>query len=142
MFQTLFLNTFGSSLRQYEGFEGVTRDTALLRSHPSLCCDSMISLVSQNTLARTSVRHFSITYEAATDTFMLQTNDRNTHTLFSRPHTSINSRYTNICKFQDGVVSRVTCNNRGLLDVFENSLTMWLNNFLHIPLHVDISFKN
>ena len=39
---------------------------------------------------------------------MLDTNHRNTPQPFSRPYTSINLRYATTCKFQDGVVIRVT----------------------------------
>ena len=73
-----------------------------------LCGESILSLASQDTLTKTPVRHFPITYEAVTNTFMLDTNHRNTPQPFSRPYTFINLRYTNTCKFQDGVVIRVT----------------------------------
>jgi len=94
--------------------------------------NSILSLWLQNTLTKTSVQHFPITYEAVTDTFMLGTIDRNITPLFSWPHTSTNSRYNTICKCRDGVVIRVT-QKHGLLDVFVNSLThlsKWLLNAL------------
>ena len=76
--------------------------------HTSLPCNSIVSLTLQNTLTKTPVRHFPITYEAVTNTFMLDTNHRNTPQPFSRPYTSINLRYATTCKSQDGVVIRVT----------------------------------
>ena len=62
----------------------------------------------QNTLTKTPVRPFPITYEAVTNTFMLDTKHRNTPPHFSRPYTSINLRYATIRKSKDGVVIRVT----------------------------------
>ena len=76
--------------------------------HTSLDGNSIVSLPLQNTLTKTPVRHFPITYEAVTNTFMLDTNHRNTPQPFSRPYTSINLRYATTCKSQDGVVIRVT----------------------------------
>ena len=105
---TLFLNTFDSSTRIRWVISRKYNDTALSRCHSSLCVESMLSLGSQNTLTKTSVRHFPITYEAVTNTFMLDTNHRNTPQPFSRPYTAINLRYATTCKSQDGVVIRVT----------------------------------
>ena len=83
-------------------------DTALSRRPSPLCVKSILSLVSQNTLTKTSVLHFPTTSEAVTDTFMLDTNHRTNPPSFSRPYTSTNSRYTTICKSIDGVAFRVT----------------------------------
>ena len=105
---TLFLKTFCSSTRVKWGISRKYNDTALSRWPSSLCGESILSLASQNTLTKTPVRHFPITYEAVTNTFMLDTNHRNTPQPFSRPYTSINLRYATTCKFQDGVVIRVT----------------------------------
>ena len=107
MFQTLFFNTFASPARVKWDISRKYNDTALSRSHCLWCWKSMLPLESQNTLVKTSLRHFPITYEAVTDTFMLHTNNRNPLLLFSQPHTSSNSRYTTICKFQYGVTIRV-----------------------------------
>ena len=104
---TLFLNTFCSSTRIKWVISRKYNDTALSRWPSSSCGESILSLVSQNTLTKTSVRHLLITHEAVTDTFMLDTNYRNTPLLFSRPHTYIKSRYTTICNFKDGVIIRV-----------------------------------
>ena len=105
---TLFLNTFCSSTRVKWGISRKYNDTALSRWPSSLCGESILSLASQNTLTKTPVRHFPITYEAVTNTFMLDTNHRNTPQPFSRPYTSINLRYATTCKSHDGVVIRVT----------------------------------
>ena len=69
---------------------------------------SILSFASQNTLSKTLVRCFSITYETVTDTFMLDTNYRTPSPSFSRSLTHINLSYTTICKSRDGVVVRVT----------------------------------
>jgi len=108
MFLTLFLNTFCSSTRVKCGISRKYNDTALSRWPSPLCEESILSLASQNTLTKTPVRHFPITYEAVTNTFMLDTNHRNTPQPFSRPYTSINLRYATTCKSHDGVVIRVT----------------------------------
>ena len=108
---TLFLNTFASSTRIKWGISRKYNDTALSRWPSPLCGESILSLASQNTLTKTSVRHFLITYETVTNTFMLHTTHRNTLPQFSQSHTSINSKYTTICKFQDGVVIRVSDKN-------------------------------
>ena len=79
----------------------------MLRGHSSSYGNSILYLTSQNTLAKTPVPHFPITNEVGTDTFMLETINRNTYTPLSWPHTPINSRFTTICKSQDGVVFRV-----------------------------------
>ena len=105
---TLFLNTFCSSTRVKWGISRKYNDTALSRWPSSLCEESILSLASQNTLTKTPVRHFPITYEAVTNTFMLDTNHRNTPQPFSRPYTSINLRYATTCKSHNGVVIRVT----------------------------------
>ena len=107
MSPTLFLNTFASSTRIKRGISRKYNDTALLRWPFSLCKESILSLALQNTLTKTPVQHFPITYEAVTNTFMLDTNHRNTPQPFSRPYTSINLRYATTCKSQDGVVIRV-----------------------------------
>ena len=60
---------------------------------------------------------------------MLDTNHRNTPLLFSRPHTSINSRYTTICKFHDGVAIRVIYKNVVYWIWLKKVLTMCLNDF-------------
>ena len=65
-------------------------------------------LALQNTLTKMPVQHFPITYEAVTNTFMLDANHRNTPPPFWWPYTCINLRYTTIRKSQDGVVIRVT----------------------------------
>ena len=106
-FQTLFLNTFVSSNSVNWDISRKYNDTALSREPSSLCVKSILPLASQNTLTKTSVRHFPITYEAVTNTFMPDTNHRNTSQPFSRPYTSINLRYATTCKSQDGVVFRV-----------------------------------
>jgi hypothetical protein len=62
-------------------------------------CNYILPLALQNTLTKTSVQHFPITYEAVTDTFMLGINYRTNPPPSSRPHTSIDWRYTTICKF-------------------------------------------
>ena len=108
MFQTLFSNTFGSPTRVKRDISRKYSDTALSRRHSPLRSKSILSFTSQNTLLKTPLRHFPITYEALTDTFMLINTHRNSHPSFSRPHTSVNLRYITICKFQDGVVIRVT----------------------------------
>jgi hypothetical protein len=105
---TLFLNTFCSSTRIKWVISRKYNDTALSRWPSSLCGESILSFASQNTLTKTSARHFPITYEAATNTFMLDTNHRNTPQPFSRPYISINLRYATTCKSQDDVVIRVT----------------------------------
>ena len=81
------------------------------RNHSLLYSTPMLSLTSQNTLTKTSVWHFLITNEAVTDAFMFRTTHRNLPPLFSSPHTSINSRYTNIWLFRDGVKNRVIYKN-------------------------------
>ena len=129
MFQTLFLNTFGCLSSVKWGILCKYNDTALLRRHRSSQSNSILSLVSQNTLTITSIRHFPRRNGAVTDTFMLGTNHRNTPQLFSRPHTSINSRYTIICKSKDSVTIRVKIKKRVFLDVFETSLTIYLDDF-------------
>ena len=111
MFQTLILNTFASPDRVKRGFSRKYHDTALSRGHSPSCRISILPLALQNTLVKTSVRHFLITYETVTNTFMLHTTHRNTLPQFSQSHTSINSKYTTICKFQDGVVIRVSDKN-------------------------------
>ena len=105
---TLFLNTFASLTRVKMGISRCYNDTALSCRHTSSYSSSIVSLTLQNTLTKTPVRHFPITYEAVTNTFMLDTNHRNTPPPFSRPYTSINLKYTTTCKSQNGVVSRVT----------------------------------
>jgi hypothetical protein len=127
MFKTLFLSTFGISTRVKWGFSRKYYDTALSRRHFPSRCNSILPLASQNTLSKTTVQHFPITYEAVTDIFMLHTNHRNIFPSFSWPHTSIKSRYNTICIFQNGVAIRVTYRNIGLLDVFESSLTIYRN---------------
>ena len=104
---TLFLNTFCSSTRVKCGILRKYNDTALSRWPYLLCEESILSLASQNTLTKTSVRHFPITYEAVTNTFMVHTNHRTPSPPFSRPHIPINSRYTIVCKYKDGVTIRV-----------------------------------
>ena len=104
---TLFLNTFCSSTRVKCGILRKYNDTALSRWPSSLCEESILSLALQNTLTKTPVRHFPITYEAVTNTFMLDTNHRNTPQPCSRPYTSINLRYATTCNYQDGVIIRV-----------------------------------
>jgi hypothetical protein len=98
MFLTLFLNAFGSLTRAKSGTSRKYNDTALQRRPYSLCGKAIMPLASQNTLTKTPVRHFFITYEAVNDTFMLHIIHRTTSTPLSGPHTSINSRYTIICK--------------------------------------------
>jgi hypothetical protein len=105
---TLFSTTFCSSTRVKWGISRWNNDTALPRGHSSSYRNSILSLALQHTLTKTPVRHFSITYEATTNTFMLDTNHRNTPQPFSWPYTSINLRYGTIYKSQDGVVIRVT----------------------------------
>ena len=107
MFQTLFFSTFGSSTRVKWGISRKYNDTALLRRRSLSHGNFILSLTSQNTLTKTSVWHFPITYEAVTDMFMLNTNNRNTFSPFSRPHTSINPRYISICICTNGVRIRV-----------------------------------
>jgi hypothetical protein len=111
MFQTLFSNTFCSSAMIKCSISGKYNDTALPSRYPSSSGNSILYLVPQNTLTKTSFQHFLITYEAVTNIFMLDTNRGNTLLLFSRSHTHINTRYTIICKFQHGVVIRVTHKN-------------------------------
>ena len=108
MFLTLFLNTFTSPTRVILGISRYYNDRALSLEHTWSYGKSIVSLTLQNTLTKTPVRHFPITYEAVTNTFMLDTNHRNNPPPFSRPYTSINLRYTTIRKSQDGVVIRVT----------------------------------
>ena len=126
MFVTLFINTFGSSTRVKWGTSRKYNDTALSREHSLSYSNSILYLTSQSTLLKTAVQHFSITYEAVTDTFMLDGIYRDTPTPFSRPHTSTNSRYTTIC------ISNMVL-QLGLyicfLDVFENSLKIRRNDF-------------
>ena len=104
MFQRLFLYTFRFTTMLIWGYlEGI-----LCTQH----CPKLLALLtntcsSQNTHTKTSIRHFPIIYEAVTDPFMLDTNQRHPPLLFSRPRTPINSRYTNICKCQEGVTFRV-----------------------------------
>ena len=108
MFHTCFLNTFGSSTRVKWRFSRKYNHTALSRIQCSSHGSSILSLTSQNTLTKTSVRHFPITPEAVTSTFMSDINHRNTSPLFSWAYTSINSRYTIICNSQDRVAIRAT----------------------------------
>jgi hypothetical protein len=86
--------------------EGKMRYFKIIQRH-SIVTVAPLSLASQNTLTKTPARHFPITYEAVTNTFMLDTNHRNIPQPFSRPYTSINSRDATTCKSQDGVVIRV-----------------------------------
>ena len=108
MFLTLFLNAFASQTRVNLGISRLYNDTALSHRNLSLYGYSILSLPVLNTLTKTPVRHFPITYEAVTNTFMLDTNHRNTPPPLSRSYTSINLRYATTCKSQDGVVIRVT----------------------------------
>ena len=85
----------------------------------------------QNTLTKTPVRHFRITYEAETNTFMIETVHRNVFPLFSRPHISSKLRYSNICEFQNRGNYRVRTKKRVFLDVFENGLLLCLINHFH-----------
>jgi hypothetical protein len=105
---TLFLNTFASPQGEKLGISRYYNDRALLRRYSRLYRNSIVSFALQNTLTKTPVRHFIITYEAVTNTFMIDTNHRNTPQAFSRPYTSINLRYTTIRKSQDDVIIRVT----------------------------------
>ena len=140
MFQTLFLNTFDSSTRVKWGISSKCNDTALSRRHPPSYSNSIVSLTLQNTLTKTSVQHFPITDEVVTDAFMLNTTHRNIPLPFSRPYTSINSRYTTICQFQDGVAIRVT-QKVGLLYVFANSLAICLNDFYMCSITYTLSLR-
>ena len=140
MFQTLFSNTFGSPTRVKRDISRKCRDTALSRRHSPLYSKSILSFTSQNTLLKTSLRHFPITYEAVTDTFMSATTHRNTHPAFSRPHTSIYSRYTTICKSQAGVIIRVqvkTWFNGCVWKSFDNTS----KRVLCIRIHKQVMFK-
>jgi hypothetical protein len=134
--QTLLSNTFCSSTRIKYGKSRKYNDTALSRRHPSLYGNSILLLAPQNTLTKTSFRHFFITYEAVTDTFTLDTNHRTTPPPFSRPHTSSNSRYSTICIFKYGVVIRVT---HKTLDVFENTLLVTCLNDFYIHHFMSVS---
>ena len=126
MFQTLIFNTFGSSTRVKWGISRKYNNTALSRRHCRLHSNFILSFASQSTLLKTPVQPFPTTYEAVTDTFMLVTIYRNTTPPFLRPHTSINSRYTTICKFQNGVTIRVTNKNVLYWIVFGNSFTIYV----------------
>ena len=128
---TLFLNTFCSSTRVKWGISRKYNDTALSRWPSSLCGESILSLASQNTLTKTPVRHFPITYEAVTNTFMLNTNHRNTPQPFSRPYTSINLRYATTCKFQMALQLGLITHDHVSLNVLENSLgnILYLSDF-------------
>ena len=55
MFQTLFLNTFGSSATVNWGILRKYHDTALSRGHSLSCGYSILSPTSQNTLIKTPV---------------------------------------------------------------------------------------
>ncbi len=83
----------------------------------------------QNTLTKTPFRHFPITYKAETNTFMIGTVHRNVFPLFSRPHTSFNLRYSNICECKNRGRCRVREKKRVFLDMFENGLILCLNHF-------------
>ena len=114
MFQRLFLNTFGSSTRVKWGISRTRRHTALSRDHFSLYGDSILSLGSQNTLIKTLVRYFPRTYEAVTESFMLDTIHRTPPQPFLWPHTFTISRYVGyitICKRHNGVAIRVIYKN-------------------------------
>ena len=80
-------------------------------------------LASQNTLTKTSVQHFPTTYETVTNTFMLGTNHRTNLPSSSRPHTSIDSRYTTICKW---------VNARTVLQLGLQSKTWFIGMYLKI----------
>ena len=121
MFQTLFLNTFGSLTRVKWCIPRKYNDTALSRRYTMSHGNSILNLTSQNTLTKTSVWHFPITYEAVSDTFMLDTNHRNTLPSFSRPHTSIDSRYTNICNFKVVLQLGLQTKTWFILEIFENN---------------------
>ena len=112
----MFLNTFGSSTRVKWGISRKYNDTALLRRRSLSHGNFILSLTSQNTLTKTSVWHFPITYEAVTDMFMLNTNNRNTFSPFSWPHTSINPRYISIC----------ICTNSVRIRVINTKLVHWM----------------
>ena len=133
MFLTLFSNTFASQTRVKWGILGYYNDTALSRGHPPSNSNSIVSLTLQNTLTKMSVQHFPIVYEAVTNTFMLDTNHWHTRPPFSRSYTSINLRYTTICKFQDSVIIRVTglmCFNDNVCDG-HNNLTYSYDKTMH-----------
>ena len=125
MFQRLFFNTFCSYTMIKCEFQVPTGDTALSCNHRLSYRNCILPFASQNTLVKTSVRHLPITHEPVTDIFMLYTNHRSMFLLFSRPYTAISSRYTNICKSQDGVAIRVTYNKCGLWDVFEDNFKIY-----------------
>ena len=116
MFQTVVLNTFSSSTTGKWGISRKYNDTALSCRHSSSYHYPILSFTSQNTLLKTPVWHFPIIFEAVTDIFMLDTNNRSTTPSFLRPHTSINSRYINICKFRD----------RGTIRVIHKNMVYWV----------------
>ena len=128
MFLTWYLDTFGSFMRVDGLCEGGRRHIALSYYYSLSYCKSYTLLGMQNTLTKTLVRHLFITYEAVTNTFMLDNTHRNTHPPSSRPQSCINSRYTNI--WNPGMVLHLGLDTKAwLLDEFENSLITYLNDF-------------